>query len=717
MRRDPRSRGAGLPRNVVAHHDAVSYGHAPTAIGNFVGRGGLRDGWAGAPGLEAGAVAQLEWMRSRMMGASVESGDCGCGSGSAPGSGGCGCDVAGQSPVDSRPTRRGRPAAPPRPRGETVRSSVGPDGMVTVVSRATPSGPRRTPRASGRQPLRPNPRTPEQGERSSLHSPELPPPGLPPPRPGLDLPPYPHPDPTGYDSGGQGLPPVPPTPVPEWQPEGVVFQPPPPPPNDVTGWNPSYPPTPIPPPGSVVADCEIVLPPGVDPEVDPSIPTGPGGVTPEGSPAEAGVSFGFGTSPGPQAAPYPVPPSLEAPPKPLCPPLYTYDYDWQSCWPDDDPPPGPPPQPYQHACRCPPGESWLVDEWECWTHGDPMLAVGDTVPLPPDLSGGEQECNSGFEWDDLEQQCVFVGCEEGENFSPLDLECKLNICPSTDGVGIDWQHYHGDCVDGWDDYYFDRVNEALHGAVEYLDPARRFLAELLYLHEEGFDDWVEYYWNFGFGSVEDSSPEPDRPWDPSLVRWFGPFHPVILRLAYDIVNWALIRITEPPGIHIRCHNLDSSCSGAAYSTAASSASHVGTIHLCPRWSHENTPVERVWYIIHELFHFAFPIANPHTALQITNMPHDVKDSNLCDSGDSSVCYRQVDAASLADHLEETRIILDNSGIIGHVPAPAAWSNVDNYTSWVFSRFIAWGPCLYPHGALTSLGLGLDSRQLSNPWAG
>ena len=693
MSGDWRNRGAGQPRNVVAPHDAVSYADRPMAIGNFVDRQGQRDGWAVAPGFEAGAVARLEWMRAQMMGSTGEEGDCGCG---CAGPGGCGGAAPSASPgrYHTAPSSARRRVTGARSGGvQLVGRYMNADGSVTEVGEVSPHDPA-APRSSGQALSSRRSRFSGQTAGASIPGSDVtthrPPPGP----GGIVFPPYPHRDPSSYDSGDPGLPPVPPTPVPEWQPDGVVFQPPPPPPDDVMGWNPTYPPTPVPPPGSVVADCEIVLPPVIDPEVDPSIPTGPGGVSPAASPAQAAMAPVFGASTGAQAAPYPVPQSLQAPPRPLCPPLYTYDYEWQSCWPDDSPPPGPPPSPYQHACRCPPGESWLVDEWECWTHGDPVYGAVDTIPLPPGLSGGEHECDIGFVWDTAMQRCVFDECPQNWYYD-VSLDACVNMvsqCQPPPPIEFVWQHLPTDCVgsgDGWR----NEINDAIGWSVTRLFPAWKMLKELDEAPVE-LAWWKQHMWE----QAGDHTP-PLSPGSPSMEYWFGEYDDYLLELVTWVVSRALFRVLPgtPHPVQIRCDTLGACCDGDD-ACANLLATQGGRIKLCEGW-HDSDPPDQAIIMLHELNHHVL-LGRLYVQDDAADNPppHDVLAPSICIHDDTDgECYFEDNSIALRQSGATLRCFDQEEGEWRNVRATVL--NVDNYVYWLASRFNVFEWCTLPPGAM------------------
>ncbi len=118
--------------------------------------------------------------------------------------------------------------------------------------------------------------------------------------------------------------------------------------------------------------CDIQAPPVPTGELNPGL--GPPPANDFSFPPAAQPQNGFllGTMPTPQSnLPAPVGGTVLGPDKPLCPPNYTFDYQWQSCWPNDNPPAHPPAfgQQYEHACKCPPEKSWLAREKRCWTRG------------------------------------------------------------------------------------------------------------------------------------------------------------------------------------------------------------------------------------------------------------------------------------------------------------------------------------------------------------
>ncbi len=129
-------------------------------------------------------------------------------------------------------------------------------------------------------------------------------------------------------------------------------------------------------PGGFLLDCAIHAPPPPSGELNPDLPDAEvdefANLGPPPPPPLWSLGDGLGlTAAGvhPWAAPT-VGDVLKAPPKPLCPPTWDFDYDWQSCWPADVPHPPPPVgSQWEHACRCGPGMSWLATVHTCWTHG------------------------------------------------------------------------------------------------------------------------------------------------------------------------------------------------------------------------------------------------------------------------------------------------------------------------------------------------------------
>lgn len=155
----------------------------------------------------------------------------------------------------------------------------------------------------------------------------------------------------------------------------------------------------------LLADCHIEFPPPPSGAVNPDLPPPqvgdfasgirivdppPGshfGLTARGARASSNRNARLGfAAPGHTPVAPTVIDDLLAPEKPLCPPdVWSFDYEWQSCWPSgvphDPPPPG---TQWPHACLCSPDYSWLATEGRCWKRGS---RPGFSFDLPGTLTG------------------------------------------------------------------------------------------------------------------------------------------------------------------------------------------------------------------------------------------------------------------------------------------------------------------------------------------
>lgn len=159
---------------------------------------------------------------------------------------------------------------------------------------------------------------------------------------------------------------------PAWSPEVRPWQPEPPAIGGVTMWSPpAVPPVPPVVPDTLHTNCGMEQPPPAPGDFPLDIATALQALADQApfGPNGSAAQLMDATAPPP---PPTTPGSLLGPPVPLCPAGWEYDYAWQSCWPAGVPHEAPPPgQGAPHACKCEPGESWLVDpdNPHCWRRG------------------------------------------------------------------------------------------------------------------------------------------------------------------------------------------------------------------------------------------------------------------------------------------------------------------------------------------------------------
>jgi hypothetical protein len=265
-----------------------------------------------------------------------------------------------------------------------------------------------------------------------------------------------------------------------------------------------------------------------------------------------------------------------------------------------------------------------------------------------------------------------------EGISHTTGRCVENFCPGEPDLDVQWLHKWGDCVETLDDFE-DEINLAAEAAIAILDPAVRMVDVM----ESQSPEYREYLWNYGFGGpLIDSDPSLGGGGDPSMRGWFGTFDEDGFFVIANAIRTALARITTDP-VRFACH-----IAGNAHCAGAPQYHNPGshTIHLCREWRDEED--QRVWRLIHELLHFAFPG-------HLVNVPRDVKHS-LCIAGTSTKCYRD-DAMTLAHLPWITKDVLD---VVhwSNKPFRASFINVDNINNWVHVRAAEWGTCTFPPGA-------------------
>ena len=115
--------------------------------------------------------------------------------------------------------------------------------------------------------------------------------------------------------------------------------------------------------------CPVI--PKPSPSGPVALPTGAMNVAIAATVSANNTALGYLPAVPPPPPPPTTPSSLAGTNDPLlCPPGFSFDYDWQSCW-QGTPQPVPPGTPPPDACRCEPGYSWLhdADSPKCWRHG------------------------------------------------------------------------------------------------------------------------------------------------------------------------------------------------------------------------------------------------------------------------------------------------------------------------------------------------------------
>ncbi|MBK6923451.1 MAG: hypothetical protein IPH07_39050 [Deltaproteobacteria bacterium] len=247
-----------------------------------------------------------------------------------------------------------------------------------------------------------------------------------------------------------------------------------------------------------------------------------------------------------------LPNDFAAPPKPLCPPGYQFDYEFQSCWsgPHRRPKPG---ERWKHACKCAPGESYLAIERECWRRG--ALPGGSSVHGRELVADVSRTCGGNFQ----------PACES--EFEESETWIKYDFC--TRGEQL-------------------KLKAAAAQARRVASSAARFLANIATLPE----DQIEFYWNFA--DLGGAAVIVDVAWrrSPAPSYWFGPYEPERLaraqhvaqlvsdrlRHGFSYLNWT----TWP--LHIRCAN---NCSGQSVIALHWAE---GFVKLCPRvWTLFDSP--------------------------------------------------------------------------------------------------------------------------------
>lgn len=361
--------------------------------------------------------------------------------------------------------------------------------------------------------------------------------------------------------------------------------------------------------------------------------------------------------------------------KPLCPPSYHFDYDWQSCWPNDAPPRKRPAKGslWEDACRCEAGYSWLADSEHCWKRGSLPGVVFQPSPV---LGAGAASCEPDEYWDEILQICQKYKnpyeCPEGSTWDDTDPLADPGCVKCYTNTEWTFDSYAWDCNE--DDLRM--IGDAITRSLEVLRPAVNMLEAM-----KGDDAYALYLWNYDFdakGSIRRAA---------SPREWLGPYTETEHDMLHAALTTAIYRFTIDPQL-IRCQK---SCKRHnAYYTA-------GRIHLCKPWFDEDDAEERAKTMVHEALHVALPF-------WYVNMPRDVRESICWHTPPNKVfptrkCYGRDNAEKLANRLDIKRWVLNQETSHYH-RFFAAGINVDNIVEWLFGRSSQYFRCTLPIGALT-----------------
>lgn len=192
------------------------------------------------------------------------------------------------------------------------------------------------------------------------------------------------------------------------------------------------------------------------------------------------------------------------PEKPLCPPSYSFDYDWQSCWPDGVPHRKPKSgELWKHACLCAPGWSWLAVERKCWERG--AIPAGG-ARRPGGLTSEKPPATLGCAW-------PVPRCLQATDPGTVHAHVNFKLSGSND---------HNHISDQLD--VADLVKKATDLALAFALRAKHFLQFLLSRpasEQQELWDFGDLPGNLDEGATDISPLAFDR--SPAPRYWFGPF--------------------------------------------------------------------------------------------------------------------------------------------------------------------------------------------------
>ncbi|MBX7084267.1 MAG: hypothetical protein K1X88_33980 [Nannocystaceae bacterium] len=388
-----------------------------------------------------------------------------------------------------------------------------------------------------------------------------------------------------------------------------------------------------------------------------------------------------------QSSPAVGPTDLKAPPKPLCPPGYRFNYYYQYCDLDT---PGPHPRPpldtpqNAFACRCPSGSSYLFAgpfKGRCWQHGQrgfpaSWWATPDGIGLrtydppppfapgaglygdeePPTQGGGKSVCPDGLTYDADLGICVD--------------DTTKSYC---DGIAnrVHVRMWSWDCGSRRDD-----VIDAAIWAARRLYPAWQMLNEMAYAYQhygEAGKAWARAMWD-GTGQLYTTA-------FPGYA--ISDFNEYRLLVGLNTLDHALRKITDEPWL-VLCHQ------GHCYDGDIAAHTIPGSIILCPEWF-EETASGRGETMLHETLHKA-------NAGWLSRVMRDVR-STTCQGGHDGKCYGVLNANRLRVHPEVRERIYDQQ-LLHYVRVPASVVNNDNWVRWLTLRYEQFACSVIPPGAPT-----------------
>jgi hypothetical protein len=323
------------------------------------------------------------------------------------------------------------------------------------------------------------------------------------------------------------------------------------------------------------------------------------------------------------------PGGLLAPPPPLCPKGYTFDYYFQSCW--RKPPGHRAGAHWKHACRCPSGYSYLAEDHECWERGS----------LPPGV-GGDSIGSDEFTGD------LSVPCERG--YQP---ECLAEDDVSS-SIWVKWDYCTGSQE--------DKLRAAAHLARRVAVSAEKFLTFVSTLPQ----DLAEQYWEYG-NTDEGILSLGSWAQSPAPAYWFGPYSwqranraQYVMRMVGNRLRYGFsyLNIVSWP-LHVRCANTCTTQGLVAMHWAE------GFVKLCPD----------VWDLFDSPMGYVDRVGGPIGLAMV--LFHE-----LCHRSGLWPLLHDADAYGPSASRD---LVADGDFDTAH-------GNIDNYVHWAFARYAWFGRC-------------------------
>lgn len=323
------------------------------------------------------------------------------------------------------------------------------------------------------------------------------------------------------------------------------------------------------------------------------------------------------------------PDGLLAPPPPLCPDGYNFDYYFQSCWRRS--PAHRAGAQWKHACRCPSGYSYLAEDHECWERGS----------LPPAV-GADGIGSSDFAGD------ISVPCDRG--YQP---ECLVEE-DNTSSIWVKWDF----CTASQE----DKLKAAAHLARRVAVSAENFLTFVSTLPE----DLAQEYWEYG-NTDEGILSLTSWAQSPAPAYWFGPHtwqrvnraqH--VMRMVGDRLRYGFsyLNINTWP-LHVRCANTCLTQGLVAMHWAE------GFVKICPL----------AWDLFDSPFGFGDRVGGPIGLAMV--LFHE-----LCHRSGLWPILHDADAYGPSASRD----------LVADGDFSTAYGNIDNYVHWAFARYAWFGRC-------------------------